>query len=912
MKNMILELSFSVEIEAHIIVNLKNANWAKICYEGKLEMGVIMQSFNLSTRIIMFSICTSFEYDLKRHILGSNSKIEYTADMISKVKFRNPKIDIENDEDVLNQLDLGDFIYIITSNPFNYKINNEKAKILQLYFEKLIPVRNRVMHTKPLELGDRAILIEFLDDIDRKINWINWNETINTRSILNEDPSKLVIKKYIKVIEYNPDVYHNLPDPEFDDTGYIGRKKEVNEIKELVKNRKNQIITIIGNGGIGKTAIAVKTLYELIDDANNDFEAIIWISLKTKTLSKGEFKLIENSVNDISKLYVYGEKNIIADDSLSPKENLLNFMEHFKVLLVIDNLETINNEEINVFIKEIPEKSKLLITSRHGIGELEYRYNLDGMNAKDAITYFRELSKYFGLDLYKKSDQEIKTIVNEYLYSSPLSIKWFISGIFNGLDESSLLANKDELVEFCMSNVYQKLSTISKKILQLFLIENKELSLGEIDYFLETNDVVLRQSINELLSTNMIKLASGNYSLNDMARDYLSLYHAPDNEFVISTFSKRKVLNNILQDIKVKNENDPFHPRSLFANLENENRKLASFYLSKALESSSRKSWEESLKFVDKAANISPDYFEVYKIKAYILAEKMELFNALTNYQIALEKCEGKFERATILLLFAVFYVIKMYELEKALELILEAESYRPNEVVILLEKSRILMYLGKYDDAEAIMEKINMNRADLNLKMENVLASRYADLFKRRAEKFELRDARKKLSFLKRGIEEIEKVSKIDTKSYLTMVNLLKEISSLYFDEEAMVYLASVLKTHFSHLKSINHRNLHRMNEYLISRKHEIPKDLYTSLEKYIYDFKLDANKINEDHIGIIVFIRDHFGFIANAKNKSLYFNIQNIMDDSEVGDKVEFEIYSTPRGPAAKNIRRVQLLEY
>lgn len=443
-----------------------------------------------------------------------------------------------------------------------------------------------------------------------------------------------------------------------------------------------------------------------------------------------------------------GESNAIKEENFTPKENLINFMREFNVLLVLDNLETINNEDINQFIKEIPENSKVLITSRHGLGELEYRYTLQGMNNKDATVYFRELSKYYGLDLHKRTDSQINGIITKHLYSNPLSIKWFISGVYNGISETVLISKKSELVEFCMSNVYNKLTINSKTILQLFLIERKELSLGEIDYFTNLSDVELRKSINELLYTNMIMLRNGIYTINEMAKDYLSTYQAPENKLVVSTFSKRKKLNDILQSIKVENEVDPFNPKSMFANMDNESRKLASYYLTNALERSAKKDWEKAFYYVEKAANISPDYFEVYKIKAFILAERTELYGALDNYQIALDKCETDLEKASVLFLFAVFYVIKLLDPSTALELILKAEEICPDEIMIVSEKARILMYLGKYNESEEILLKYNNKKEEYDLKTQNILASRYGELFRRRAEKYGNRDFEKKESF--------------------------------------------------------------------------------------------------------------------------------------------------------------------
>ncbi|MEM5014564.1 NB-ARC domain-containing protein [Niallia taxi] len=866
-----------------------------------------MQHLNLSTRVLMFSICTSLEFDLRNFITNSGSDIPFSEKLIEKAKNRTRESIPNNDPNkVLIELDLGDYVEIIITNPYYFKINKQKAVDLNSFFSKIIPIRNRVMHTRPLEIGDRATLIEVLESIADVLPWISWQESKNTKDTIENNPQKLVSKDYNRVIDYESKTYHNLPEPEFDDTGYIGRTSEIKEIKELIVDKKSQIITIVGNGGIGKTAIAVKTLYDLLDDPFNPFEAIIWISLKTKTLSQGEFTNIKGAIKDIKDLFKIGENLTIKDENKHSEENIISFMKEFKTLLVLDNLETINSEEILDFMKGIPENSKVLITSRHGLGELERRYKLEGLNQRDAIIYFRELSQYYGLNLHQRSDKEIKELVFNHLYSSPLSIKWFISSVYNGVNEKAIIANKENLIKFCMSNVVEKLEKEEKEILQLFLIEGQRLSYGEIDYFIEFKEEDLIKYINTLISTSLLVTLRGEYELNQMAKDYLSIDHKPKNEFLQKILAKRKKLNAILQDIRVKNENDPFSPHSLFKNLEDKNRKLASYYLLKALEYSSKRKWEEAYTFINKASVISPDYFEVYKIKAFIAAENDEQFEAITNYRTALESCEEKFEEATILYLFSVFYTIKMQDLHQAEELINRAEAIVPSEPIILLEKARVQTYLGKYTEAEALLEKLKSERESFTEKLDNQFISRFADLYRRMSQNYQNRDVAKKVELLDKSIKTIETLKVIDSKTYVIMAKILTDLSYLHFSKDAVSLIHSTLKNHFSSLKSLKGNHLNKLRTNLNNNEHQLSIELSTLLRKLTYNFIKDAREIKEVNQGIVVHIKDHFGFIANSSNTSIYFN-QNQVDfeNIEIGDYVIFKPIQATKGVAATNVQ-------
>lgn len=864
-----------------------------------------MQKLNLGTRVEMFSICASIEYDLKNFIIQTKTSINFTETMREKAAER--KKDLENEIDILNQLDLSDYVDLISDTPYEYGINNEKANEIRKFFNKIIPVRNRVMHTKPLELGDRALLIEVMEEIDKKIQWINWDELCSTREIIKTDSSKLLTKKYIGIKEYNPTVYHNLPLPEFDDTGFVGRKKDIKDITELILNKKNQVISVVGNGGMGKTSTVIKILYDLIEKPENPFEAIIWITLKTKTLSQGEFVEIKDSIQSVNEVLEKSRDVMLFDSNEDAMSSVINFMEAFNVLLVLDNLETINTGEINDFLRKIPENSKVLITSRLGIGEFEVRQKIEGLTRQDAIIYFRELSKYYGLEMHKQNDEDIYKIVNEKLYNNPLSIKWYISGIYSGTDSKQMLSHKDDLIEFCVSNIFDKLSDTSKRILQLFLLQNNKLTYGLIDFYIDTDELDLRNSINELLSTYMIQASSGEYVMNEMSREYISLKYPPSNELVKGVFLKRKELNSMLQQVKVYSEQAPFNPNTISPKLNRIDEQLATYHLKNALNYGKEKKWDDCMKEIAKASSIEPDFFEIYKVKAFLEAEKGELYGAINNYNIALSKCKNNRERAIVCYLFSIFYTVKMQDTDSALEYILKADDYLPNTNEILLEKVRVFTFLGKYDEAEQLWIQAKENDKHPNLRTLNIMANRYMDLKRRQAELLQNRDYIEKYKILKQGIDMLDNVGSIDDKTAVTLLKLLTKMSYSYYYEESIKLIAETLDKYSYAISKLDRNTKAKLLSNIQSHKEEIKVELYNSIYANLSAFKDEANEMVSENEGVVVKIKDTYGFISNANHtnrKALFFSKNNAYEGISVGDKVSFEIYSAPKGIGAKNI--------
>ena len=866
-----------------------------------------MEHLNLPSRIFMYSICASIEYDLKVHILSyCEGKINFSQGMIDKAYQRLNSKDEKNDENILNMLDLSDYICILVDNPVKYKLNNSNVAKIIKYFEKIIPIRNRVMHIKPLELGDKATLQEVMEGIDKDIKFINWVEVIKNRKLLDNSPEELLIK--FKPNKFNDNYYHNLPEAEFDDTGYIGRKKERAEIKELLLQDKYPVISIIGNGGIGKTAIIVKTLYDLIDDASNPYEAIIWISLKARTLSNGDFVEIKDSIKTTTEFIKNAEKEVVMNENLSAEDNILNFMKTFKTLLVIDNLETINDQEINTFIKKIPKESRVLITSRTGLGELECRYKLEGMNKKDAIQYYRELSKYYGLKLHNKTDEDISLIVEKVLYSNPLSIKWYITGVYNGIREEEIQNNKESLIEFCMSNVYDKLSDESKEILRLFQIEDYEMSYGEISYYIDGEEIAMKKAINELSATNMITLKDGCYQINMMAKDYLRIIQKIDSEFMNVIKDKRLKLNGMLQNITVKKENSKLNPGTISYDYNDKDQKIAAIYLYKALEYGKERDSENALKFVNKAEEIAPNFSECYKVKAFLYANFDNLSEAIKNYQIAVNKCKTDLEFSTVYYAYASFYTVVMNDNQKALELIKLAENYMKDDIEISLQKARILSRLGRFQESEDILIKTDYKNINAD-KIRNVRAKAIGDLYRLWSEIYGYRDDDQKLDKLKKGINgviELNNVGNIDKKTYATLLELLKELSYMFYNNDAMKLLLQVLSEYKSQLKSLTGNTMKSIEKIILSHKNEINSDIYKELEKIVIDYNRIARKIESVNKGIVAYINDKYGFISNSTNKSIFFIRNNLKENVNVGDIVKFDSYVSSKGIGAMNIRK------
>lgn len=853
----------------------------------------------IDKKLIMHAIVDAIENDLISYILTICEELNI-EELLKKAEERTDNHEFEI---LLRQLDLGDFIKIINCNIEKTSLVKKEKDFLNKELNEIIPIRNRVMHPRPLEFNDYVILKNLFDNISENIKSIHWKEVLKLKEIIDSDSEEILNLKLSK-FKKNINILENLPIPEFDDTTYIGRKKEIAELKKLINNEQVKILSIIGEGGVGKTATIVKILYDLLDDESFNYEAIIWSTLKTKQLDKIGFSQIENAIENVRLLKENIVKFISNEIELSPEETIIEFAKNFKCILVLDNLETINTKDIKDFIFEFSKYGKIIITSRIGLGELEYRYELNGLNEIESLQYMHALLDYYGLNQIM-TDKEIKRIVSKDLYSNPLSIKWFVRCLYAGEKIETILGNKKDIVYFCMNNVYEKLSSMSIQILSLLLIENRSLCHAEIAFYLDIDnncEIEIRKAINEISKSNFIE---SNYNLNEnitltkMSYDYLKLNHYPSKEFVESIIRKRKKISQIRQNMELKNEFDFFNPKAV-TSLTTQERIIAAKYLLDALENGAKGNWSAAFSNIELAKKICPNYFECYKISAFLYAIKKDS-SAYEEYKFALSLCDTPEEKCTVLVLLGN-YCLEQDERLDSIKYFEEAEILKKHPYITLC-KCKVLTYVGKYDDALKELEKINVDELT-TMKYKNLYLTRQADIYLRKAQIDGKKDPKNSFELIKKGISILETTTNGDYKLYNLYTNALFTLSLYYYNIEIMDYVIEKIKTKYYLIK--NSPKYKTLCNLLNNRYDLIKNKNKEELLIYILDYKDLIQNISEKNKGVIVYCNLNYGFIANKNYpNNIYFNY-DVEENLQVGDIVLFDIH-VGKNVIATNIRKV-----
>ncbi|MHC1709613.1 MAG: NB-ARC domain-containing protein [Methanomassiliicoccales archaeon] len=274
---------------------------------------------------------------------------------------------------------------------------------------------------------------------------------------------------------------NNLPPENYDfDGGFVGREKEIRDLVKLIRANQDRVISITGAGGVGKTAVALRLAYRIMNDDSNPYVAILWYSAKTNKLTdRGivdldpQLKSYESLLRDISYFIQPEGFEKLSDGPFNAdkyKEKIYEEFSKRRHLIIIDNLETVlHNDSIVNFIKDIPRPSQAILTSRKGLGEIERRYPIKSMLEPDAVKLFYVITKEKNRsDLARLSETTIKKLVSSVMYY-PLLIKWSIGQVCLGRDIESafsqIYSGESEIAKFSFNDIFNLISENSKIIL---------------------------------------------------------------------------------------------------------------------------------------------------------------------------------------------------------------------------------------------------------------------------------------------------------------------------------------------------------------------------------------------------------------------------------------------------------------
>jgi tetratricopeptide (TPR) repeat protein len=507
----------------------------------------------LVRRDVGYTIISRFEESFRSFLadkipsLLPNYETNLPSRIIQKAKERSIDGNWDSINDFLENSDFPDLMEIVIFNGM-YKSYFPGSEIQQAEFqsimETLYELRCKIAHIKQyFNSLDLDVLSENSKKVAKNLDGYG-KEFLDFLFELGEYPDKVIMPTpvffFSEVDTVVANIPHNVPTPDYEfEGGYVGREDDIKKITSLLEGNLHRVITITGAGGVGKTALALRVIQKYLKSSKSKFDGIVWLSAKETKLSYLGIEDIEPTVKSYEDLLdtiidVMGYRTL--ESTIEQKEFDLNalFDIHTSILIVIDNLETIRDERIINFILDAHPNTKILITSRTGLGQVERRHELKQLKEKEAVVLFRLIARDKRLTyLHELDDETVKSYVKK-VACYPLAIKWVIGQVAVGKDINIVInlinETTSDISRFCFDQVYGALSESAKKILCTLSMFDDPPPSGVLNYVLNIPGQSFDDGARELILVSLVipeqyKTAqneiSSKYALLSLTRGYV-------------------------------------------------------------------------------------------------------------------------------------------------------------------------------------------------------------------------------------------------------------------------------------------------------------------------------------------------------------------------------------------------------
>ncbi|HEX6384700.1 MAG TPA: BTAD domain-containing putative transcriptional regulator, partial [Anaerolineae bacterium] len=180
-------------------------------------------------------------------------------------------------------------------------------------------------------------------------------------------------------------VDHNLPR---DLTPFFGRDAEIEEVTRRVLDSTYPLVTLTGEGGIGKTRLALATARRLLE-AEHPFGDGVWFVSLAEVLSPGE-RHNPGVVREAVATAVGSAMGMVFHGQRTPSQQWLAFLREKNTLLILDNFEPLlDSGAVNLLLELLQEAPQvnLLVTSRVALDlNSEWVVRLDGLPAPEGVS----------------------------------------------------------------------------------------------------------------------------------------------------------------------------------------------------------------------------------------------------------------------------------------------------------------------------------------------------------------------------------------------------------------------------------------------------------------------------------------------------------------------------------------------
>lgn len=356
---------------------------------------------------------------------------------------------------------------------------------------------------------------------------------------------------------------------------FKGRQHEIQTLRDYLADDRVRLISVVGRGGMGKTALVSHVLADLeegtlavLDRQEGPvIDGILYLGTRTTGLGLERIytdvgrMLGEPAASRLDARWTYGEASLAAR-----VEYLLEALRDGLYLIVLDNLEDalaedggILDEGLRLFVERClarPSGVRLITTSRERVRFVEAPRQavhtislLEGLSEEDAAEVLRDLDPQGELELCDSAMDDLRQAARR-TEGIPRALE-LLAGILDRDPTASLsrlLADEhlfgEEVVERLVKEGYRRLSDAERRVMEALAVFDRPAEERAVAYLLSTwfPDLDVRLALRHLVHSYFVvaSRATEEYSLHPLDREF-AYGHLPPGDDEPDAYTQRNL-----------------------------------------------------------------------------------------------------------------------------------------------------------------------------------------------------------------------------------------------------------------------------------------------------------------------------------------------------------------------------------